>query len=55
MIILKHNTDKPDVWLSSLDFPLTIVNENGIEYKIIYTKEGGFTCIKPKGEKITLN
>lgn len=55
MIILKLNTDKPDVWLSPLDFPLTVVNENGIVYKIIRTEDDCYTCIKPKNQKIINN
>lgn len=55
MIVIKYNTDKPDQWLSPLDFPLKLINEQGIEYRIIRTEEDGYTCIKPKKEKITEN
>lgn len=39
MHIIKFNDTKPDLYVSNLSFPITIVTEEGKTYKVIKTGE----------------
>lgn len=54
MIIVKFNDDRPDQYLSPLSFPLTLIAEDGREYRVELCENGGFNVRKKIKEAIAL-